>query len=79
MVLLVIIVGLFFINVANWSPFIPPSEGTAPSEAGVLDVPLVETLFRLEPTVYGLGGVFAAAARVFFAFIGFDVIATTAE
>ncbi|WP_299167929.1 amino acid permease [uncultured Arthrobacter sp.] len=78
-VLLVIIVGLFFINVANWSPFIPPTQGTAPSEAGALDVPLVETIFGLEPTVYGLGGVFAAAALVFFAFIGFDVIATTAE
>ncbi|GAB3528893.1 amino acid permease [Arthrobacter monumenti] len=78
-VLLVIIVGMFYINVANWKPFVPPAEGTVGSEAGALDVPLVETIFGLEPTVYGWGGVFAAASLVFFAFIGFDVVATTAE
>ncbi|GAA1499070.1 amino acid permease [Paeniglutamicibacter kerguelensis] len=78
-VLTVIIVGAFFVNVANWSPFIPPAEAAPESAGGALHLPLVQTLFGLEPSVYGVGGVFAAAAMVFFAFIGFDVVATTAE
>ena len=31
------------------------------------------------PTTYGIGGIFAGASIVFFAYIGFDVVATTAE
>jgi APA family basic amino acid/polyamine antiporter len=50
-VLFFIAVGLFSVEPANWSPFMP----------------------------YGFGGVGAAAAIVFFAYIGFDAISTTAE
>ncbi|MFJ6417368.1 amino acid permease [Paeniglutamicibacter sp. NPDC091659] len=78
-VLAVIIAGAFFINVANWSPFVPPAQAAPESAGGALHLPLVQTLFGLEPSVFGVGGVFAAAAMVFFAFIGFDVVATTAE
>ncbi|GAA1864027.1 amino acid permease [Paeniglutamicibacter psychrophenolicus] len=78
-VLAVIFVGAFFINLANWSPFIPPASTPAASSGGALHLPLVQTIFGLDPSVFGIGGVFAAAAMVFFAFIGFDVVATTAE
>lgn len=78
-VLAVIIVGAFFINVSNWVPFIPPAQTPAASAGGALHLPLVQTIFGLDPSVFGIGGVFAAAAMVFFAFIGFDVVATTAE
>ncbi|PWJ49299.1 amino acid/polyamine/organocation transporter, APC superfamily [Quadrisphaera granulorum] len=81
-VLLVIVVGAFYVSAANWSPFVPPSQGTGGSggsEESALTAPLVQTLFGLEPSVFGMGGVVAAAALVFFAFIGFDVVATTAE
>lgn len=78
-VLAVIVVGIFFINVSNWSPFVPPAEAPAEASGGALHLPLVQSLFNLDPSVYGVGGVFAAAAMVFFAFIGFDVVATTAE
>lgn len=78
-VLAVIIVGAFFINVANWVPFIPPASTPAASSGGALHLPLLQTIFGLDPSVFGIGGVFAAAAMVFFAFIGFDVVATTAE
>lgn len=78
-VLFVVIAGLFYVSAANYSPFVPPSRPAEATEGGFLDVPLVQSLLGLEPAVYGLGGVFAAAALVFFAFIGFDVVATTAE
>ena len=50
-VLLVIVVGAFYVNPANWSPFAPN----------------------------GLGGVLRGVSAVFFAYIGFDAITTTAE
>lgn len=78
-VLLVILVGIFYIRVENWTPFVPPSEGVAPAEGGFLQIPLVQSLLGLTPSVYGVAGVISAAALVFFAFIGFDVVATTAE
>jgi APA family basic amino acid/polyamine antiporter len=50
-VLLVIAIGLFHIDVANWTPFWP----------------------------HGVGGVLKGVSAVFFAYIGFDAISTTAE
>ncbi len=76
-VLLVIIAGSFFIDAENYHPFIPPARGTATS-AG-LKAPLIEVMFGYAPTSFGVQGIFTAAAVVFFAFIGFDIVATTAE
>jgi APA family basic amino acid/polyamine antiporter len=78
-VVLVIVVGVFFVKTANWTPFVPPAAGVAPAEGGFLHAPLVQSLLGIEPSVYGFAGVISAAALVFFAFIGFDVVATTAE
>lgn len=50
-VLLVIVVGVFYVDTANWHPFIPN----------------------------GFGGVMAGVSSVFFAYIGFDALSTTAE
>lgn len=50
-VLLVIIVGAFYVDTANWHPFVPN----------------------------GFGGVMAGVSSVFFAYIGFDALSTTAE
>jgi basic amino acid/polyamine antiporter, APA family len=44
-----------------------------------LTQPLLQFLSGVEPMAFGLGGIFAGAALVFFAYIGFDVVATTAE
>ncbi|MGK5627180.1 amino acid permease [Streptomyces sp. URMC 123] len=76
-VLIVIIAGSFFIDGANYDPFIPEAQGTI-AGAG-LDSPLIQLMFGYEPTTFGVQGIFTAAAVVFFAFIGFDVVATAAE
>ena len=76
-VLFVIVAGIGFINTDNYKPFIPPSE---PVEGGGewLHTPLLQ-LMTGSPAAYGVGGVLFAASLVFFAYIGFDVVATTAE
>jgi len=76
-VLFVIVAGLFFIKASNYSPFIPPTE---PSEAeSGLKATLLQTIFGISPSTFGVIGIFTGAAVVFFAFIGFDVVATAAE
>lgn len=50
-VILVIVVGAFYVNPDNWSPFAPN----------------------------GVGGILRGVSAVFFAYIGFDAISTTAE
>ncbi|GIL35138.1 MULTISPECIES: amino acid permease [Phycicoccus] len=76
-VLFVIFAGLAFVNSANYSPFVPPA--TAGEQTSGLTAPLIQVLFGLEPTTYGVLGIVSGAAIVFFAYIGFDVVATTAE
>jgi basic amino acid/polyamine antiporter, APA family len=64
-VLFVIIVGAFYVDTANWHPFIPAEiNSTGPDGQ-----PLVR---------FGLGGVMTAATIVFFAYIGFDAVSTQA-
>jgi APA family basic amino acid/polyamine antiporter len=76
---LVIVVGLAYVKTANYTPFIPESQPSSGGEASFWKTPLITSIFGLDPAVYGIGGVIAGAAIVFFAFIGFDVVATTAE
>jgi APA family basic amino acid/polyamine antiporter len=77
-VLLVIGVGIFYVKAANYTPFIPPAEATEASGSG-LAAPLIQTLFGFTPSTFGIGGILTGAAIVFFAFIGFDIVATAAE
>ncbi|GGM12106.1 amino acid permease [Streptomyces fumigatiscleroticus] len=76
-VLVVIIAGAFFVKAGNYDPFIPKSQ---PVEAGGgLHSPLIQLLVGWAPANFGVMGVFTAASIVFFAFIGFDIVATAAE
>ncbi|HEV7907619.1 MAG TPA: amino acid permease [Pseudonocardiaceae bacterium] len=78
-VLFVIVVGAFFVNPANYTPFIPES---VPSEGGAGEAwsqSLFSFLTGAAPAQYGVFGLLAGASLVFFAFIGFDVVATSAE
>ncbi|WP_424211275.1 amino acid permease [Streptomyces sp. BI20] len=76
-VLIVIVAGLFFVKASNYTPFVPKAQ---PQPAGDgLQAPLVQLVFGWAPTNFGVMGIFTAASVVFFAFIGFDVVATAAE
>jgi APA family basic amino acid/polyamine antiporter len=76
-VLLVIVAGLFFVNTANWSPFIPPAG--SPAASGGTAVPSLLQDLGFSPGAFGVAGIFTGAALVFFAYIGFDIVATAAE
>jgi len=66
-VLFVIIVGAFYINTDNWTPFIPA------------EVPILDKAGNPTGGVnFGFGGVLTAATIVFFAYIGFDAVSTQA-
>jgi len=77
-VLLVVVVGLFYVDVANYSPYIPPAAPAGEGDSG-LTQSLLSVIGGEGSSTYGIYGLLAAASLVFFAFIGFDVVATTAE
>ncbi|MDX6430706.1 MAG: basic amino acid/polyamine antiporter, family [Streptosporangiaceae bacterium] len=67
--------GLRFFRTANLTPFVPPSRAAAnPAGHTVLDAVLGGTSH-----VFGYWGIFAAAPTIAFAYVGFDLITTTAE
>lgn len=79
-VLFVIIVGFTYVKFENYTPFVPTSQPTGGTGAtDVLKQSFFGFLTGAAPAQYGTLGIFAGAALVFFAFIGFDVVATSAE
>jgi APA family basic amino acid/polyamine antiporter len=76
-VLLVIVAGAFSIKWANYHPFIPPSGSKA--AAGAVATPSLLQDLGFAPGAFGVSGIFTGAALVFFAYIGFDIVATAAE
>ncbi len=64
-VLFVIIVGAYFVNAENWKPFIPEPVMVEHADGSIKEA-------------YGWKGIFSGAAAIFFAYIGFDVVSTSA-
>jgi APA family basic amino acid/polyamine antiporter len=80
-------VAIFHIDPANWSPFIPPKEVIPGSSGGFSwDMPLLQGL-KLglglaggdEATRFGAPGILVGASTIFFAYLGFDAVSTSAE
>lgn len=76
-VLLVVVVGAFYIKAENYSPYIPPAQEGSTGEG--IHQSLFSFVTGAGGSTFGWYGLLAAASLVFFAFIGFDVVATTAE
>ncbi|TML21645.1 MAG: amino acid permease [Actinobacteria bacterium] len=76
-VLFVIVAGLFYVKAANYSPFIPPAGSRG--AGGATSTPSLLQDLGFAPGSFGISGIFTGAALVFFAFIGFDIVATAAE
>jgi APA family basic amino acid/polyamine antiporter len=76
-VLLVIVAGFTLVKTGNWNHFIPAS-GSKAAPGGSSETTLIQDI-GLGSGTFGVGGIFTAAALVFFAFIGFDIVATAAE
>ena len=74
----VVIAGLFFVDKANLTPFIPASQPVEKGTSGLAQ-PLSQAVFGLEPTAFGFAGVLTAAAVVFFAYTGFEAVANLGE
>jgi basic amino acid/polyamine antiporter, APA family len=74
-------IGIFLVNTANWDPFIPSAGGevASASKEAAAEPSLLQFLTGAEQQSFGFAGVITAAAIVFFAYIGFDVVATTSE
>lgn len=70
--------GVWFINLDNLTPFVPPPEPDPDAYGSALDAYLLPSLLGID-TIYGITGIFTGAALVFFAFIGFDIVATMSE
>ncbi|MFF0529116.1 amino acid permease [Nocardia amikacinitolerans] len=73
----VLVVGVTYFDKSNLSPYIPPSEAGEGGEG--IRQSLFSFLTGAGNSNFGWYGLLAAASLVFFAFIGFDVVATTAE
>jgi APA family basic amino acid/polyamine antiporter len=76
-VLFVILLGIFYVKASNYSPYVPPAS-TSSASTGV-DQTVFSWLAGGSSSAFGVFGLLAGASLVFFAFIGFDVVATTAE
>jgi APA family basic amino acid/polyamine antiporter len=63
-IIFVIIAGAFFINIENWTPFIPEATKIVDGE----------TIHE----AYGFKGIVSGAAAIFFAYVGFDAVSTQA-
>lgn len=58
--------GFFYVNTANWSPFIPPA---------AVNPATGQEIFGK----FGFTGIIAGAGVIFFAYIGFDAVSTAAQ
>ncbi len=76
-----IVIGAPYVNPDNWSPLIPaqvppPPEGSDMSLWGQIGDALWNVVTAQNTAQYGVGGLIAGAATIFFAYIGFEAVST---
>ena len=72
-ILFIIAVGARYVDSANYTPFVPEHQ-----KGGSADASVLESLLGSSGS-FGVLGIFSAAAVIAFPYIGFDLIATSAE
>ncbi|MGE0742177.1 MAG: amino acid permease [Hyphomonadaceae bacterium] len=76
-----ILIGLPYVDPANWTPLIPPQQPPPPEGAdmslwGQIGTALWNVVTAQNTAQYGIGGLIAGAATIFFAYIGFEAVST---
>jgi APA family basic amino acid/polyamine antiporter len=76
-----IVIGAPYVNTEHWSPLIPaqvppPPEGSDMSMWGQIGTALWNVMSAQNTAQYGVGGLIAGAATIFFAYIGFEAVST---
>jgi APA family basic amino acid/polyamine antiporter len=67
--------GLLYFHSSNLRPFVPPPRTAAAGDGRTV----LDALMGGSPHAFGLVGIFTATSAIAFAYIGFDLIATSAE
>ncbi|MGB8404388.1 MAG: amino acid permease [Mycobacterium sp.] len=76
-IVLILVVGATYFKASNLTPYIPPAQPSAKAEG--VHQSLLAWLTGSGGTSFGWLGLLSAASIAFFAFVGFDVVATAAE
>ena len=76
-----ILIGAAYVNPANWVPVVPPQQPAPPPGAdmslwGQIGQALWDVITAQNTAKYGIGGLIAGAATIFFAYIGFEAVST---
>jgi len=76
-----IVIGLPHVKPELWQPLVPPQQpppppGTDMGMGAQIGRAVVDVFMGANNTKYGIGGVIAGAATIFFAYIGFEAVST---
>ncbi|MET0545710.1 MAG: amino acid permease [Caulobacterales bacterium] len=76
-----IAMGAFFVKPELWSPMIPPQDPAPPAGSdmslwGQIWRAMGDVMMGQNDAKYGIGGLIAGAATIFFAYIGFEAVST---
>jgi APA family basic amino acid/polyamine antiporter len=78
-VLVIVFAGITYFSWDNLIPFVPEALPSATTATDALSDTLLGTLTGFGGGHFGVGGIFAGAAIICFAYVGFDTVATAAE